>query len=200
MLSKISLKLHKHRGSYWREKTPLTIFKKSSKSREICLQRKLVMTSFRRYDNSDVIVTLLIANFYLYLIQPWWSFFQIFANDDLQVLTLKTSIEPPRLPFAWLISPVVLHTLINMAKGVMTSGCDSTRSDNTSNEASASAAYPLPMWVTSVPTISCSQNKWDECLVIVCNYQVNIKTRFASIYWAPKSHTQFINHNIRISI
>ena len=164
------------------------------------------MTSIHCGDNSDVIITLIIENFYLYLIQPWWSFFQIFANDDLlnaqtwEVLTLKTFIEPPWLPFAWLISPVVLHTLINMAKGAMTSGCDSTRSDNTSNEASASAAYPLPMWVTRVPTISCSQNKWDECLVIVCNYQINIKTRFASIYWAPKSHTQFINHNIRISI
>ena len=36
-------------------------------------------------------------------------------------------------------------TLINIAKGAMISGCDSTRSDSTSKDASASAAYPLPM-------------------------------------------------------
>ena len=62
------------------------------------MQRKWVMTSFRCYDNSDVIVTLIIAHFYLYLIRPRWLFFQIFANDDKlnaqtwEMLTLKTPI------------------------------------------------------------------------------------------------------------
>lgn len=36
-------------------------------------------------------------------------------------------------------------TLINIANGAIISGCDSTRSDSTSKDASASAAYPLPM-------------------------------------------------------
>lgn len=36
----------------------------------------------------------------------------------------------------------------------MISAWDSTRSERTSNDASASAANPLPMWVTNVPTTS----------------------------------------------
>ena len=33
------------------------------------------MTSFRCYDSSDVIATLIMTNFPLYLIQLWWQFF-----------------------------------------------------------------------------------------------------------------------------
>ena len=53
------------------------------------------MASFRYYDNSDVIATLIITNFHLCLIQLWWQFFQIFVYDDVvysqtwEVLTLK---------------------------------------------------------------------------------------------------------------
>lgn len=36
-------------------------------------------------------------------------------------------------------------TLMKMANGAITPGCDSTRSDSTSREASASEAKPLPM-------------------------------------------------------
>ena len=59
------------------------------------------MASFRCYDNSDVIATLIITNFHLYLIQLWCQFFQIFAYGDVvyaqtwEVLTLKNYIEPP---------------------------------------------------------------------------------------------------------
>ena len=53
------------------------------------------MASFRCYENSDVIATLITANLYLYLIQLWRQFFQISVYDDLvyaqiwEVLTLK---------------------------------------------------------------------------------------------------------------
>ena len=36
------------------------------------------MASFRCYDNSDVIETLIITNCHLYLTKLWWQFFQIF--------------------------------------------------------------------------------------------------------------------------
>ena len=57
------------------------------------------MASFRCYDNSDVIATLIMTNFHLYLIQLWWQFFQNFVYGDVvyaqtwQVLTLKNCIE-----------------------------------------------------------------------------------------------------------
>ena len=57
------------------------------------------MASFRCYDNSDVIATLIMTNFHLYLIQLWWQFFQMFVYGDVvyaqtwQVFTLKTCIE-----------------------------------------------------------------------------------------------------------
>ena len=60
-----------------------------------------IMASFCCYDNSDVIVTLIIKIFQLYLIQPWWVFFQIFVDSEIvytqtwEVLTLKNPIEPP---------------------------------------------------------------------------------------------------------
>ena len=56
---------------------------------------------FCSYNISDVFVPLIITNFRLYLIELWWSFFQIFANGDVvnaqtwEVLNLKNSIELP---------------------------------------------------------------------------------------------------------
>ena len=53
-------------------------------------------------DNSDVIATLIITNFRLYLIQLWWQFFQNFVYGDVVyaqtwgVLALKNCIEPPQ--------------------------------------------------------------------------------------------------------
>ena len=60
----------------------------------------LLMASFRCYNNSDVIATLITTNFHLYLIQLWWQFFQNFVYGDVvyaqtwQVLTLKNCMEP----------------------------------------------------------------------------------------------------------
>ena len=57
------------------------------------------MVSFRCYDNSDLIATLIMTNFRLYLIQLWWQFFQMFVYGDVayaqtwQVLTLKNCIK-----------------------------------------------------------------------------------------------------------
>ena len=57
------------------------------------------MASFHCYDNSDVIATLIMTNFHLYLIQLWWQFFQMFVYGDVVnaqtwlVLTLKNCIE-----------------------------------------------------------------------------------------------------------
>ena len=63
------------------------------------------MASFRCYDNSDVIATLIMTNFHFYLIQLWWQFFRMFVYGDVvyaqtwQVtLTLKNCIEA--LPYA----------------------------------------------------------------------------------------------------
>ena len=60
------------------------------------------MVSFHCYDNSNVIVTLIITDFHLYLVQLWWQFFQIFVYGDVvyaqtcrEVLTLNNCIEPP---------------------------------------------------------------------------------------------------------
>ena len=59
------------------------------------------MASFRCYDNSDVIATLIITKFHLYLIQLWCQFVQIFVYGDViyaqiwELLTLKNCIEPP---------------------------------------------------------------------------------------------------------
>ena len=59
------------------------------------------MGSFRYSDSSDVIVTLIITNFHLYVIQLRWEFFQIFINGYVvyaqtwEVLTLKNPFEPP---------------------------------------------------------------------------------------------------------
>ena len=57
------------------------------------------MASFRCYDNSDVIATLITTIFHLHLIQLWWQFFQILVYGDVvyaqtwQLLTLKNCIE-----------------------------------------------------------------------------------------------------------
>ena len=71
------------------------------------------MASFRCYDNSDVIATLIITNFHLYLIQLWWQFFQMFVYGDVvyaqtwQSLTLKNCIEPLHMP----VRPMLLHRM-----------------------------------------------------------------------------------------
>ena len=71
-------------------------WKNSSQCRDILLQVKQVIASFRCYENSDVIATLIITNYHLYLIKLRWPFLQIFVYGDVvyaqtwEVLTLKT--------------------------------------------------------------------------------------------------------------
>ena len=67
------------------------------------------MASFRCYDNSHVIATLIITNVHLYLIQLWLEFFQIFVYGDVvyaktwELVTLKNCIEPPLYVKYWQI-------------------------------------------------------------------------------------------------
>ena len=62
--------------------------KNSSQCREILLQVKYAMASFGCYDNSDVIVFLIMTNFHLYPIKLWWQFFQMFVYDDVVILRI----------------------------------------------------------------------------------------------------------------
>ena len=55
------------------------------------------MTSFRCYDNSDVIATLIMKNFYLYLIQLWWQFCQMFVYGDGSLCSNLAGIDPEKL-------------------------------------------------------------------------------------------------------
>ena len=74
----------------------------SSDLENLKLKKKSIKRfSFRFHDNSDVIVTLIITNFHLYLIQLWCSFLQIFVDGDVvnaqtwEILPLKNPMEPP---------------------------------------------------------------------------------------------------------
>ena len=75
------------------------------------------MASFCCHDNSDVIVTLIIKIFHLYLIQLWWLFFQNFVDSEVvytqtwEVLTLKNPIKPPLLNVTVWVCP--FHTTKN---------------------------------------------------------------------------------------
>ena len=77
------------------------VWKNSSQCREILLKVNEVKASFRCYENSDVIATLITTIFHLYLIQLWWQLFQFFGYGDVvyaqtwEVLTLKNCIKPP---------------------------------------------------------------------------------------------------------
>ena len=55
------------------------------------------MASFRCSDNSDVIATLIITNFHLYLIQLWCQFFQIFVYGDVVYAQTWEGINPEKL-------------------------------------------------------------------------------------------------------
>ena len=94
------------------KKAPVNDFVRFQMPR-IIAEVKQVMASFRCYDNSDVIATLIITNFHLYLIQLWWQFFQMFVYGDVvyaqtwQLLTLKNCIEPLHMP----VRPMLLHRM-----------------------------------------------------------------------------------------
>ena len=68
----------------------------------------------------------------------------------------------------------------------MISAWDSTRSESTSNDASASAANPLPMWVTNVPTTSCKRKQKGTILSVA---EVFYSPTFIIDLAKPKSGT-----------
>ena len=73
------------------------------------------MASFRCYDNSDVIKTLLMTNFHLNLIKLWWQFFQMFVYCDVVMLEIgrywpwKTSTVSSHLHMP--ARPMLLHRM-----------------------------------------------------------------------------------------
>ena len=74
------------------------------KSNSVSTDNGQTSSSFRCYNNSDVVAALIITNFHLYLIQLWWQFFTIFVYGDVvyaqtwEVLILKNCIETPYRP------------------------------------------------------------------------------------------------------
>ena len=65
------------------------------------------MVSFRCYDNSDVIATLIMTIFYLYLIQLLWQFFHIFVYGDVvyaQTWQVSSLLHMP-------VRPMLLHRM-----------------------------------------------------------------------------------------
>ena len=94
---KVMLKLHEHRSNRIGEKSSCERFCKVPVQR-IIAEVKLVMESFRCYDNSDVIATLIMPNFHLnttvVAVFPNVCLWRRSLCSDL-VLTLKNCIEPP---------------------------------------------------------------------------------------------------------
>ena len=77
-----------------------------------------MIASFRCYDNSDVIATLITTNFHLYLVQLWWQFFQNFVYGAVlyaqtwELLALENCIEPPFKWHQWFLQPIKDSTTI----------------------------------------------------------------------------------------
>ena len=95
-----------YRERFWKKYT--------SRCREIRRQVKQVMTSFRCYDNSDVIVTSIITNFLFYVTHLWWFFLQVSVKGNVVnaqtwvILPMKNRIEyviKSIISCCWLASP-----------------------------------------------------------------------------------------------
>ena len=83
VLLQISPKLNERWGGYWRKRLPWMILEEQFPVLRNTAKSKKVKAAFRCYDNSNVIATLIITNFHLYLIQLCWQFFQIFVYGNL---------------------------------------------------------------------------------------------------------------------
>ena len=101
-LLQISLKLHEHRGCYWRKKLPWMIFEEQFPVPRYTAASKIgnsvisLLWQLRCHCNPDH------NKFSSWsIIQLWCQFFQIFVYGDVvytqtwEVLTLKNRIEPP---------------------------------------------------------------------------------------------------------
>ena len=73
------------------------------------------MASCGCYDNFDVIATLIITHFHLYLIQPWWQFFQMFVYGVVAYAQKKLHRYWPwktvSSHFHVLVRPMLLHRM-----------------------------------------------------------------------------------------
>ena len=73
------------------------------------------MASCGCYDNSDVIATLIITHFHLYLIQLWWQFFQMFVYGVVAYAQKKLHRYWPwktvSSHFHVLVRPMLLHRM-----------------------------------------------------------------------------------------
>ena len=73
------------------------------------------MASCGCYDNSDVIATLIITHFHLYLIQLWWQFFQMFVYGVVVYAQKKLHRYWPwktvSSHFHVLVRPMLLHRM-----------------------------------------------------------------------------------------
>ena len=73
------------------------------------------MSLFCCYDNCDVMKTLLMINFHLYLIKLWWQFFQMFVYGDVVIRKIgrywpwKTVIVSSHLRMP--VRPTLLHRM-----------------------------------------------------------------------------------------
>ena len=56
------------------EKAPVNDLKQQFPVTRYTAASKMLIASSRCYDNSDVVATLIITNFHLYLIQLWWYY------------------------------------------------------------------------------------------------------------------------------
>ena len=107
-LLQISLKLHEHRGCYWRKKLPWMIFEEQFPVPRYTAASKIgnsvisLLWQLRCHCNPDHNKFSSLSNtIYLYLSIYLYPFFQIFVYGNVvyaqtwEVLTLKNCIEPP---------------------------------------------------------------------------------------------------------
>ena len=71
-LLQISLKLHEHRGRYWRKKLPWTILEEQFPVPRYTAKSKIGNSVISLLWQLWCRCNLIITNFHLYLIQPWW--------------------------------------------------------------------------------------------------------------------------------
>ena len=105
----ISLKLHEHRGSYWRKTAlPWTILEekfpvpRNNAAGKLGNGVTLLLWQLRCHYNPDHnpsrLSAPIITNFHLYPVQLWWQFFQIFVcGDVLSLCSNSGGMDPEKL-------------------------------------------------------------------------------------------------------
>ena len=96
-LSQISLKLHEHRGGYWRKELPLTILEEQFPVPKNTAASKIGNGVILLLWQLRFIVTLIITNFHLCLIQLRWIFFPNLWFWRRSVYSNLGGIDPEKL-------------------------------------------------------------------------------------------------------